>query len=454
MADFDDDPPEHTPPREGKSARRRGRLGFGRSRAPETEGSTGEVPRDDEPPMPEDFGFEDYSSESAPPPKAKSKRSGARRSSGGGSGRSRGGGRGRGRGGSGRGGASGGAAVLQQPATRLALGLVLAGILILVIVLVVRDCQRNQLVDSYETYMSDVATLTAESATQGEQMRTIINNPDRQTPAELAQQVRTLGEQADALAERAGGLEPPGALNAANGSLRTTLEYRVTGLNSLADAIPQAAESNDANFAGSAIAGPMQRFLSSDVIYDDSFVGPAQQALQDDDISGIEVPEPEPFLANAAWASTAGARTLLPRIRGRGGQGAGDDAQDGTLRGTELIRTEALPSGAELSAGEPATLQASEQLKWRVTVENGGDVTLEGVVVTATFTYPDTPNEPQTVEAEIASIEAGQQTSVELAGPTDLSFGDPAVLKIDVQPVSGEGNTDNNTAEYPVTITI
>jgi hypothetical protein len=89
-----------------------------------------------------------------------------------------------------------------------------------------------------------------------------------------------------------------------------------------------------------------------------------------------------------------------------------------------------------------------------VTVENGGDVTLEGVVVTATFTYPDTPNQPQTVEAEIASIEAGQQTSVELAGPTDLSFGDPAVLKIDVKPVSGEGNTDNNTAEYPVTITI
>jgi hypothetical protein len=290
MADFDDDPPEHAPPREGKSPRRRGRLSFGRSRASENEGSTGEVARDAEPPMPEDFGFEDYSSESAPPPKASGKRSGKRRSSGSGSGRSRGGGRGRG--GSGRGGATGGAAVLQQPATRLALGLVLAGILILVIVLVVRDCQRNQLVDSYETYMSDVATLTAESATQGEQMRTIINNQDNQTPAELAQQVRTLGEQADALADRAGGLEPPGALNSANGSLRTTLEYRVTGLNSLADAIPQAAESNDGNFAGSAIAAPMQRFLSSDVIYDDSFVGPAQQALQDDDISGIEVPEP------------------------------------------------------------------------------------------------------------------------------------------------------------------
>jgi hypothetical protein len=266
--------------------------------------------------------------------------------------------------------------------------------------------------------------------------------------------VRALAGEAQSLVDRADGLDPPGKLNSANGSLKTTLEYRVTGLESLADGIPQAIESNDGNFAGSIIATPMQRFLASDVIYDDSFVGPAQQALQDDDISGIEVPEPEPFLANAAWASTAGARTLLPRLRGNGGNGGGNDDQSGTLRGTELIKTEALPSGAQLTTGNPVTIQASEQLAWRVTVENGGDVSLEGVVVTATFTYPDTPNEPQTREAEIPSIDPGQQTSVELPGPTDLSFGDPAVLKIDVQPVSGEGNTDNNTAEYPVTITI
>jgi hypothetical protein len=435
-------------------------MSFRRNREPEGDGSTGEVPRDDEPPIPEDFGFEDYDDASAaapPPPRPRPERS-----SGGGSAprkRSKSpkrGGRGRppakGRGG--RGGASGGAAVLQQPATRLLLGLVLAGILILVIVLVVRDCQRNALVDSYEEYMGEVTTLTSESAAQGEQLRTVLNNEDGQNAPQLQQQVRGLAQEAQALVDRADGLEPPGKLNSANGSLKTTLEYRVTGLESLADGIPQAIESNDGNFAGSIIATPMQRFLASDVIYDDSFVGPAQQALQDDDITGTEVPEPEPFLANAAWASTAGARTLLPRLRGNGGGNDDGDDQSGTLRGTELIKTEALPSGAALTTGNPVTIQASEQLAWRVTVENGGDVTLENVVVTATFTYPDTPNEPQTREAEIDSIEPGQQTSVELPGPTDLSFGDPAVLKIDVQPVSGEGNTSNNSAEYPITISI
>lgn len=460
MADFDDDLPDSEIPEEEPAPRGRlGRLGRRRRRRePEVEGSTGEVPRDDEPAMPEDFGFGEYEyeaeAEAAPPPERERPKSRGRGQGSGGRSRSRsrgGGGRGRGRGGQR---ATGGAAVLQQPATRLAIGLVFAISLILIIFFVVKDCQRNQLVDSYESYLGDVAALTEESTQQGEQLRVIIQNQDGQTAPQLQQQVRALADQAQGLVDRAEGLDPPGKLNGANGSLVTTLRYRVTGLQSLADAIPQAVDSNDQNFAASTIADPMQRLLASDVIYDDSFLGPAQRALEDDDITGIEVPDPEPFLANAALASTAGAKTLLPALRGNASGANGDGAQDGTLRGTELVKTEALPSGQELTVGNATTIQASEQLKWRVTVENGGDVSLEGLVVKATFTYPDTPNEPQVVEGEIATIDPGQQASVELAGPTDLSFGDPAILKVEVEPVTGEGNTDNNVNEYPVTITI
>lgn len=472
MPDYDDEVPEPQPetPRGGDAPRRRrGRFGRrgGGAPVPDHEGSTGEVEVGREP-MIEDFGFEDFEDAPASEAPPRPRPSGGSTSSGSGGGRSssssrgRSGGRGRG-GGSrgrsgpprrGRSGRSGGGSLLQQPAMRLLLGLVLAAILILVIVLVVRDCQRNNLVDSYEEYMNEVATLTSDSSAQGERLRTILNNDNDQTPQQVAQQVKALGGEAQQLADTAEGLDPPGKLNAANRSLVTTLQYRVTGLNTLAEAIPVAVESNDGNFAGTTLAAPMQRLLSSDVIYDDSFVGPAQQALADDDITGIEVPEPEPFLANAAWASTPGARTLLPRIKGQGDGGSDTAPNDGQLRGTQLIKTEALPSGQQLAAGQNTTVQASEQLKWRVTVENGGDVTLEGVVVKATFTYPDSPTEPQEVEAAIESIEPGQQSSIELPGPTDLSFGDPATLRIDVQPVAGEGNTDNNIAEYPVTITI
>lgn len=469
MADIDEDGSGQG---SGKSARKRSWKGLVPKRAKRSKGSAGGTEQVTGPTeaaseqMPDDFGFADYeeqpksgsrrsagrkrgssSAESGEGKRSRQRRSGA---SSGGGGRKRGR-RGGGSGGSAR--ASGGAGVLQQPAARIVLALVLAGVLILVIALVVRDCQRNQLVDSYEDYMAQVATITTESAAEGEQLQTILTNQDDQSPAELSQQVTALAGSAEGLAEQARGLDPPDALDAADRSLETVLDYRVTGLKSLAEAIPQAAESNDASFAGTALAQPMQRFLASDVIYDDSFVGPAAKALEDDDISGIEVPDPDPFLANAALASTQGARNLVPRIKGE--SSGGTTADDGSgLRGTSLLSTEALPSGTTLASGQNSTIQASEQLKWRVSVENGGDVDLTNVVVKSSFSYPSNPTEPQEVEGAIESLPAGETGTVELAGPTDLSFGEQGTLSIEVVPVDGEGNTDNNSAEYPVTITI
>lgn len=469
MADIDEDGSGR---RSGKSARKRSLKGLVPKRArrsKEPAGGTEQVTGQTEAAggqMPDDFGFADYEEQ----PKGRSRRRvgrkrGSSSAASGGGGRPRprrsgesggGGGRKRGRRGGGGGGgvrASGGAAVLQQPAARIVLALVLAGVLILVIALVVRDCQRNQLVDSYEDYMAQVATITSESAAEGEQLQTILTNQDDQSPAELSQQVSALAGSAEGLAEQARGLDPPDTLDAADRSLETVLDYRVTGLRSLAEAIPQAAESNDASFAGTALAQPMQRFLASDVIYDDSFVGPATEALQDDDISGIEVPDPDPFLANAALASTQGARNLVPRIKGQSGGGTTADDSSG-LRGTQLLSTEALPAGTTLASGQNSTIQASEQLKWRVSVENSGDVDLTNVVVKSSFSYPSNPSEPQEVEGAIESLPAGETGTVELAGPTDLSFGEQGTLSIEVVPVDGEGNADNNSAEYPVTITI
>lgn len=477
MAEIDE---EGSGQRSGKSARKRSLKGLmpkRRRKSAPPAGGTEQVTGQTEAAagqMPDDFGFSDYEDQpksgSGSSRGSRSTRGGSSGGSGGGSGSSRrkrssrssgsggsgSGGRRRGRRGSGAGGsakASGGTAILQRPWARITLAVVLAAVLILVIALVVRDCQRNQLVDSYEDYMAQVTTITTESSAQGEQLQTILTNQDDQSPAELSQQVSSLAGGAESLAEQARGLDPPDGLDAADRSFETVMDYRVTGLRTLAEAIPQAAESNDASFAATSLAQPMQRFLASDVIYDDSFVGPATQALEEDDISGVEVPDPDPFLANAALASTQGARNLVPRIKGE--SGGGDGADDGAgLRGTQLVSTEALPSGTTLASGQNSTIQASEQLKWRVTVENGGDVDLTNVVVKSSFSYPSNPSEPQEVEGAIESLPAGETGTVELAGPTDLSFGEQGTLSIEVVPVDGEGNTDNNSAEYPVTITI
>jgi hypothetical protein len=464
VADYDDDrpdfdaafadDPDNDPPkrRRGFSRRRRGAEDVGDV---EDTASTGEVPRSglrgfaSSTPPSEDDDFdhleEEPGAEPPPPPRSAS----ASRRGGGRGGRPprrppRGGSRG----------AGGGASVLQRPRGRLILAIAFAAILILVITLVVRDCQRNQLEDQYTSYLNGVAKLVNDSAQQGQQLRQVLANPRGEQPPKLRQKIQALSQQAGGLVDQAETLDPPGALGDAQRSFVTALEYRVTGLSTLAANLPTILQRNDVDFQANSIAGSMQRFLASDVIYQDSFAGPAALALEKDDFTGTPVPKAQPFLPNPALATNEGARTLLPNLKRRTAQSASGGNASSTLRGTSLVSTEALPSETRLTPGSPTSVQGGGDLKWRVTVENGGDFDESNIVVTATLSYPDTPNEPDSKEASIESLALGESTTVEIPGPTTPVFGEQGTLRIEIQPVSGESSTDNNAAEYPVKITI
>jgi hypothetical protein len=451
-AAFAEDPPDPAdPPRRRRGFSRRDRE----AEDVEDTASTGEVPRSglrrfaSSTPPPEDDDFDNLDDDpAAEPPPPRSSSSSSRPSSG-----STGGGRPPRRpprGGSTSGGA---AAVMRGPRGRLIVLIAFAAILILVITLVVRDCQRNQLEDQYTSYLNGVAKLVNDSAQQGQQLRQIMANPRGDRPPVLRQKIQALSQQAGSLVDQADTLDPPGALNDAQNSFVTTLEYRVTGLSTLAANLPAILQRNDIDFQANSIAGSMQRFLASDVIYQDSFAGPAAQALEKDDFTGTPVPKAQPFLPNPALASNEGARTLLPNLKRRTAA-SGGGAASGTLRGTSLVSTEALPSETRLTPGSPTSVQGGGDLKWRVTVENGGDFDESNIVVTATLSYPDTPNEPDSKQASIESLGIGDSTTVEIAGPTTPVFGEQGILHIEIQPVSGESSTDNNAADYPVKITI
>ena len=329
-----------------------------------------------------------------------------------------------------------------------------AAVLILVITLVVRDCQRNQLEDQYTSYLNGVAKLVNDSAQQGQQLRQVMANPRGDRPPVLRQKVQALSQQAGGLVDQANTLDPPGSLKDAQNSFVTALEYRVTGLSTLAANLPTILERNDVDFQANTIAGSMQRFLASDVIYQDSFAGPAAQALDEDNFTGTPVPKAQPFLPNPALASNEGARTLLPSLKRRSASSGSGAGASGTLRGTSLVSTQALPSQTRLSPGSPTSVQGGADLKWRVTVENGGDFDESNIVVTATLSYPSAPNQPDAKQASIDSLKQGKSTTVDIPGPTTPVFGEQGTLRIEIQPVSGESSTDNNAAEYPVKITI
>jgi hypothetical protein len=446
-SDFDDvfaDPPEDAE----RDARRESRRGADAD--PIDSGATGEVPRPgsgaplDPPPE-----FDD--SEEAPPPR----RSRGRRSGGsGGSGRSRSSSRSRSGGGGGGSGASGGVAVLQGPRGRLILGIAFAVVLVIVIALVVKDCQRSQLEDSYTSYINGVSQIVTKSAEEGAALRQVIANPRGDKPPQLQAKINVIAQNSQTLVDQAEDLDPPGALKGAQASLVTALEYRVTGLTTLSENLPTLLKGSDLQSKAAGVAKPMQRFLASDVIYEDSFKGPAMEALNEDDITGVEVPPLQAFLPNTALASAEGAKALVPDLERRTTAAGGDAA--GNLRGTSLESTVAKPSDTRLTVGQTATVQATEDLKWSVTINNGGDFDEANVVVKASFSYPATPNDVDTREVAIKSLPSGETVSVELPGPASdkIVFGDQGTLKIEVVPVTGETRTDNNTAEYPVKITI
>ena len=459
MAEFDDERPDfdaafRDPPiDEGRAARRRARRKGGDTgpidsdatgevhRSPSAEGS---APAPSAGPEPDD----------APPrtSRSRSTRSGSRSRSGGGSSRPP---RRSGSGGGSRGGSGGGGiAVLQGPRGRLILGIAFAVVLVIVIALVVKDYQRSQLEDSYTSYINGVSQVVTKSAAQGAALRQVMANPRGDKPPQLQAKINAIAKSAQGLVDQAEGLDPPGALKGAQASLVTALEYRVTGLTSLASGLPTLLQGADQQTKAAGIAKPLQRLLASDVIYEDSFKGPAMKALEKDDITGVEVPPLQAFLPNAALASAEGAKSLIPDLSRRTTQ-AGADAS-GNLRGTSLESTIAKPSDTRLTVGQTAQVQATEDLKWSVTVKNGGDFDESNVIVKASFSYPATPNDIDTRQVAIKSIASGETVSVEIPGPASdkIVFGDQGTLVIEVVPVTGETRIDNNKAEYPVKITI
>lgn len=353
--------------------------------------------------------------------------------------------------------ASGAGGLLANPRARLGLGILFAIILVLVITLVVRDCQRSQLEDSYTSYLNSVAQIVSTSADQGQELRDVLSNSEGLRPPQLRERISAIGTQAQELVTQAEDLDPPGALSESQSSLVTLLQYRVAGLTGLAEGLPTLLAAEDDDFKAGGIAEQMQRFLASDVIYEDSFAAPARSAMEADDITGVEVPRLLPFLANDDLATADGAMTLLPglqRTAAAGDDADGDGSADGNLRGNSLVQTEALPSETRLSPTDVTTVEASESLEWRVTVRNSGDFVENEVVVRATFTYPDQPNAGQTREASIPTIEPGQDVTITLPGPTEVDYRAQGNLLIEILPVPGEAVIDNNSAEYRVQIAL
>src|SRR5207342_3082420 len=335
------------------------------------------------------------------------------------------------------------------PLLRL-VGLVAFAILIIVLLVFwIKSCQAAGKEKTYKSYMSQVSEVADSSEQIGKQLSDALLAPGVKR-AQLQQQISGLARREQLDVQRAQDITPPGPLRDEHSAVIQALQYRVSGLTGLANALAATAATKNVSRAASLLAAQMQRPLASDVIWDDSFRAPAQAELRLQGITGTNdqggplVPDSN-FLQNPELATASAMTPVLEKLRGAA------TSTTGGLRGTSLVSTKVLPSGKELSTSTSNDIIVSTDLAFQVTVENSGTAQVLSVPVTLRI---ELSKSTITKKATIDFLNPGETKVVTFRGITITDVSTPATLKVEVTPVAGESNTSNNSADYPVIFSI
>jgi hypothetical protein len=107
----------------------------------------------------------------------------------------------------------------------------------------------------------------------------------------------------------------------------------------------------------------------------------------------------------------------------------------------------------DLSTETTNTIQLSTDLTFAVTVQNSGCAQEVGIKVR--LTIQQSPR-PITAQRTIDIIDQGEEETVEFTNLQDRTpqLDQDTSLTVEVEPVPGESNTNNNTASYPVQFSV
>jgi hypothetical protein len=333
------------------------------------------------------------------------------------------------------------------PLLRL-LGLIAFAILVVVLLLLwVQSCQEDAKRDTYSSYMTGMSQVGSDSERVGRELSDVLTTPGIRS-AELQKQLSGLVQQQVRATDRARSLDPPGPLLDPHEAAIESMQFRVDGLSGLVEAFRRTQGSKDAAAAGALLASQAERLVASDVIWDDLFKEPAVAELQNQDVSGVEVPDAN-FVQTPDLASTRSMVPIWERINGSAASG-GTGTVSG-LHGTNIESVKVSPGGQTLSPSTENTVEASTDLGFVVAVANSGDSQEVKIEVTLTIQQSPTPIvKKQTIDI----INPGETKQVVFRDFPSVDFGEPRVMRIDVDPVPGEKTTTNNTAEYRVSFSL
>jgi hypothetical protein len=324
----------------------------------------------------------------------------------------------------------------------LRLGILIAGAILLAVILVlwVNSCRSGQKKDQYKNYMEAVAGPSGESAQVGKRLNTLITTPGIKL-TQLRSELEGLRQQQAQIVVNTRKIHPPGPLRDEQQSLVEAMQFRVSGLNGLADAFGQVQGTPDTAVSGRRLATQAQRLLASDVVYQDLFQAGSVAVMGNERIQGVPAPD-SIFVQNPDFGGPTFWKLIVDRLT--------QSPKAGGLHGSQIVGVIVQPGNQRLSTTQDNTVQASDRLSFQVLVKNSGDSQETQVVVSLTIKQ----NPPVRKRQVIDIINPSETKTVIFQSLGPPNFGTRVTVQVNVEPVSGESNTANNTAEYPVIFTL
>ena len=329
-----------------------------------------------------------------------------------------------------------------SPTARL-IGLIAFGILIIVLlVLWVQSCSGSSKKSHHQSYMAEVATHAAVSNRLGREFTDALTTPGIKA-SELAAKIEGFARRQKQDLQSAKTISPPTELRTEQAAVLQALQFRVFGLQGIADTLRTDSGSTDVATTSLKLAVKSQRLVASDVIWEDDFRVPANAIMVQQGVTGVSAPS-SAFLTETGVDSQAFWTPVVQRVTTNTATGGG---ATGAKIGTALLGVKALPSGTPLSTTQETTVTAGTDLGFVVSVQNSGDSQVVRIKVTLTIKQPP---QPIVANGTIPVINPGETKTVTFTKLGTVQFATKTTVSVDVAPVTGESNPDNNSASYPV----
>jgi hypothetical protein len=339
----------------------------------------------------------------------------------------------------------------QTARLRQAVGLGALVILAILIVLGFKGCVDSRKDNALKDYNRNVTAVINDSdQSVGKPFFQRMSNGARDSQG-LQVQINQLRLAAEDDVKRAKAFSVPGDMSAAQRNLELVLNLRAEGLTKIADQIPGAlgrgATSEDAI---NRIAGEMQLFLTSDVVYAERVAPLIKDALDKNGVKGQQIAGSR-FMTDISWLAPTTVATHLGKSAAAGTSGSSGTVAPG-LHGHGLVGTSV--GAVALNPEAPGVVN---RVPWSnnptITVKfaNQGDNDESNVKVSVSVKATGGKAIPAT--KTIGQTKAKTQSTVNIPLGAAPPAGTPTTLSVLIAKVPGEKKTDNNRSSYTVIFT-